>query len=93
MRYLFCQLSECSIGKSTKETGVSIKISFDSVSVEEFLSIVESKDLFYAYPDKGKRNFDRLAKKRGEKAVKRRISIGKVSVVATCERSETKILR
>lgn len=99
-RYLFCLLSGYSIRKSAKETGISIQTSFDwrhklltsfdSVSVEEFQGIVESDDLFFAYSEKGNRNLDRPAKKRGEKAGKRGISNEKVAVVATCDRSGNK---
>jgi len=99
-RYLYCLLSGYSIGKSAKETGISIQTSFDwrhklltsfsSVSVEEFQGIVESDDLFFAYSEKGNRNLDRKPKQRGEKASKAGISNEKVAVVATCDRSGNK---
>jgi transposase-like protein len=98
--YLYCLLSGYSIRKSAKETGISIQTSFDwrhklltsfgSVSVEEFEGIVESDDLFFAYSEKGNRNLERPAKKRGEKANKAGISNEKVAVVATCDRSGNK---
>ena len=99
-RYLYCLLSGYSIRKSAKETGISIQTSFDwrhklltsfsNVSVEEFEGIVESDDLFFAYSEKGNRNLDRPARKRGEKARKSGISNEKVAVVATCDRSGNK---
>ncbi len=99
-QYLYCLLSGFSIRKSAKETGVSIQTSFDwrhklltsfgSVSVKEFQGIVESDDLFFSYSEKGHRNLDRPAKKRGEKASKAGISNEKVAVIATCDRSGNK---
>lgn len=99
-KYLYCLLSGYSIRKSAKETGISIQTSFDwrhklltsfgSVSVEEFQGIVESDDLFFSYSEKGTRNLDRPAKKRGEKASKAGISNEKVAVIATCDRSGNK---
>ena len=99
-RYLYCLLSGYSIRKSAKETGISIQTSFDwrhklltsfsSVSVAEFQGIVESDDLFFSYSEKGNRNLDRKAKRRGEKASKAGISNEKVAVVATCDRSGNK---
>lgn len=99
-RYLFCLLSGDSIRKSAKETGISIQTSFDwrhklltsfgSVSVEEFQGILESDDLFFAYSEKGKRNLDRPARKRGAKASKAGVSNEKVAVIASCDRSGNK---
>jgi transposase-like protein len=74
-RYLYYLLSGYSIVKSAKETGISIRTSFDwchklpaafsSVSVAKFPDIVESDDLFLAYSEKGNRHLDRKPKKRG----------------------------
>jgi transposase-like protein/IS1 family transposase len=99
-RYLFCLLSGYSIRKSAKETGISIQTSFDwrhklltsfgSVSVEEFQGILESDDLFFAYSEKGNRNLDRPARKRGAKASKAGVSNEKVAVIASCDRSGNK---
>ncbi|PKV48021.1 transposase-like protein [Aquimarina sp. MAR_2010_214] len=99
-RYLFCLLSGYSIRKSAKETGISIQTSFDwrhkllvsfgSVSVDEFQGILESDDLFFAYSEKGNRNLDRPARKRGAKASKAGLSNEKVAVIASCDRSGNK---
>ena len=99
-RYLFCLLSGYSIRKSAKETGISIQTSFDwrhklltsfgSVSPEEFQGILESDDLFFAYSEKGRRDLDRPARKRGAKASKAGISNEKVAVIASCDRSGNK---
>lgn len=99
-RYLYCLLSGYSIRKSAKETGISIQTSFDwrhkllvsfsSVCPKGFEGIVESDDLFFPYSEKGARNLERPAKKRGEKATKAGISNDKVAVIATCDRSGNK---
>jgi len=102
-RYLFCLLSGYSIRKSAKETGISIQTSFDwrhklltsfgSVSVSEFQGILESDDLFFSYSEKGNRNLDRPARKRGAKASKSGISNEKVAVIASCDRSGNKAFK
>ncbi len=99
-RYLYCLLSGYSMRKSAKETGVSIQTSlywrhklltsFSSVCPKGFEGIVESDDLFFPYSEKGARNLERPAKKRGEKATKAGISNEKVAVIATCDRSGNK---
>lgn len=58
--------------------------------MEEFEGIAEIDDLFFSYSEKGSRNLDRPAGKRGEKASKAGISNEKVAVVATCDRSGNK---
>lgn len=88
-RYIYCLLSGYSIRKSAKETGISIQTSFDwrhnfltaiaAVSDEEYQGIAESDDLFFPYSEKGKRNLDRPARKRGGKARKVGISDEKVA--------------
>lgn len=99
-KYLFCLLSGYSIRKSAKETGISIQTSFDwrhklltsfnSVSPKEFEGILESDDLFFTYSQKGDRNLDRPARKRGQPASKTGISNEKVAVIASCDRSGNK---
>lgn len=98
--YLHCLLSGMSIKKTAKEVGIAIQTSFDwrhklltafsSVAPKGFEGIVESDDLFFPYSEKGKRDLDRPARKRGEKASKAGISNEKVAVIATCDRSGNK---
>ncbi len=95
--YLYCLLSGYSIRKSALQTGISIQTSFDwrhkllssfsSVFPEGFEGIVESDDLFFRHSEKGSRNLDRPARKRGGEAIKPGISEGQVAVIATCDRS------
>ena len=99
-KYLYCLLSGYSIRKSARETGISIQTSFDwrhklltsfgSAVVEEFKGILESDDLFFPYSEKGNRNLERPARKRGSKAAKAGISDEKVAVIASCDRSGNK---
>lgn len=99
-RYLFCLLSGYSIRKSAKETGISIQTSFDwrhklltsfgSVGVEEFQGILESDDLFFDFSEKGRRDLDRPARKRGAKAGKAGVSNEKIAVIASCDRTGNK---
>lgn len=101
--YLYCLLSGYSIRKCAKQTGISIQTSFDwrhklltsfsAVAPEQFLGIVESDDLFFAYSEKGNRNLDRKPRKRGEKATKAGVSDEKVAVIATCDRTGNKDFR
>lgn len=73
-RYLYCLLAGYGIIKSAKETGISIRTSFDwchklstpfsSVSLAEFLGILESDDLFSDYSEKGNRHLDGKPKSR-----------------------------
>lgn len=102
-KYLYCLLSGHSIRKSARETGISIQTSFDwrhklltsfgSTVVEGFKGILESDDLFFPYSEKGNRNLDRPARKRGSKAAKSGISDEKVAVIASCDRSGNKDLK
>ena len=99
-QYLYCLLSGYSIRKSAKETGISIQTSFDwrhklltsfsVVSPDEFRGIVESDDLFFLYSEKGNRNLERPARKRGTKAGKAGIHEEQVAVIATCDRTGNK---
>jgi hypothetical protein len=61
------------------------------VSPEEFLGILESDDLFFAYSEKGNRNLGRQPRKRGAKGSTTGISEEKVAVIATCNAMETRI--
>lgn len=95
--YLYCMLSGLSIKKTAKQVGIAVQTSFDwrhklltafsTVSPEGFEGIVESDDLFFAHSEKGSRDLDRPARKRGQKASKAGISDQKVAVIATCDRS------
>lgn len=99
-KYLFCLLSGYSIRKSAKETGIAIQTSFDwrhklltsfsVISPDEFKGIVESDDLFFLHSEKGNKNLNREARKRGGKSSKRGISDDQVAVIATCDRSGNK---
>jgi len=94
--YLYCLLSGYSIRKCTKHIGISIQTVFDwrhklltsfsAVSPEEFLGIVERDNLFFAYSEKGNRNFDRQPIKRGAKASTAGISEDNVAAIAACGR-------
>jgi hypothetical protein len=64
--------------------------SFSAVSPEEFLGIVERDNLFFAYSEKGNRNFDRQPIKRGAKASTAGISEDNVAAIATCGRTGNK---
>jgi len=98
--YLYCMLSGMSIKRTAKEVGIAIQTSFDwrhklltafsTVAPKGFEGIVESDDLFFPYSEKGRRNLDRPARKRGGKATKAGISDEKVAVIATCDRSGNK---
>lgn len=95
--YLHCMLSGMSIRKSAREVGISTRTAFDwrhklltafsGVSPEGFEGIVESDEMFFPYSEKGNRNLDRPARKRGQKASKSGVSDQKVAVIATCDRS------
>jgi transposase-like protein len=101
--YLYCLLSGYSIRKCAKQTGISIQTSFDwrhklltsfsEVAPEQFLGIVESDDLFFAYSEKGNRHLDRKPRKRGGKASTAGVSDEKVAVIATCDRTGNKDFR
>lgn len=98
--YMHCLLSGMSIRKSAKECNISIQTSFDwrhklltsfnGVSPDGFKGIVESDDLFFPYSEKGKRDLERPARKRGQKASTAGASEEKVAVIATCDRSGNK---
>jgi len=95
--YLRCMLSGYSLRKSAKETGISLQTSFDwrhkvlqafkTISPEGFTGISESDDIFFLESEKGNRNLDRKARRRGGKASKAGISNEQVAVIASCDRS------
>lgn len=101
--YLYYMLMDYSIKKCAHLTGVCIQTSFDwrhkvlsafdQACPEGFQGIVESDDIFFLESNKGSRELDRKARKRGGKATKRGISNEQIAVVVTCDRTDNKELR
>jgi transposase-like protein len=92
-----------SLEKCAKLTGISKQTSFDwrhkilsslrSLSPKEFSGISEIDDIFFNYSEKGSRNLEREARKRGNDHIQQGISHDKVTVLVTCDRQKHKDLQ
>lgn len=92
-----------SLERCAKETGISKQTSFDwrhkilsslrSLSPREFSGISEVDDIFFNYSEKGSRNLQRKARKRGNDNIQQGISNDKVAVLVTCDRQKHKDLQ
>jgi transposase-like protein len=92
-----------SLERCAKETGISKQTSFDwrhkilsslrSLSPKEFSGISEVDDIFFNYSEKGSRNLQRKARKRGNDSIQQGISNDKVAVLVTCDRQKHKDLQ
>lgn len=92
-----------SLERCADETGISKQTSFDwrhkilsslrSLSPKEFSGISEVDDIFFNYSEKGSRNLQRKARKRGNDNIQQGISNDKVAVLVTCDRQKHKDLQ
>lgn len=92
-----------SLEKCARETGISKQTSFDwrhkilsslrTQSPKEFSGISEVDDIFFNYSEKGSRNLQRKARRRGNDNIQQGISNDKVAVLVTCDRQKHKDLQ
>ena len=94
--YLHCMLKGYSIRKCSEEVGIALQTSFDwrhkilsafkTVSPDRFTSILESDEIFFLESEKGNKNLNRTARKRGGKAKTAGISKEQIAVVVNRDR-------
>ena len=97
-KYLFCMLLGKSLRATSLEVGISLQPShnwrhkvsalFAMVSAGFFVGIMESKDFFILESQKGNKELEKPARKRGGRATKRGISEEQIAIIASCDRSE-----
>lgn len=101
--YIHCLLSGYSIRKSAESVGISLATSFSwrhklltsfaGVSSAHFNGIVESDETYFLYSQKGKKQLDRPARKRGDTANRDGLNDEHVAVVVTMDRQGNKAMK
>ena len=102
LAYLKCMDEGLSLRESAKLVGISLQTSFrwrhkilSSLSVmqsDRFKGIVESDEIYFNYSEKGKKNLDRPARKRGTD-LNRTLKENKVGVLVTADREKHKAVK
>lgn len=98
--YIESMLKGYSLRKCAEETGISLQTSFNwrhkilsslQTSIpQEFNGITESDDIFFDFSEKGKKDLDRPARKRGTIKGKVGIHSKKIAVIVTSDRNGNK---